>query len=294
MIFQSPQNPNAHLTVKERENVSFPTRLLHESGLLVGKLLDFGCGLGKDIAFLKSKNYEVEGYDPYYLPAYPTEKFDTIICHYVLNVLLPEEQSYVLMCVSELLKPTGKAYFAVRRDIKKNGFVYNPKREISVYQCNALLPYKSIHKAEHCEIYEYQHFNQIGKETDCIFCAPSQASALVSEMATVYSVYDNFPVSEGHILVIPKRHSENYFEHNFREQMAIWIMVNRVKNLLTQRFKPDGFNVGFNVNKAGGQTIFHTHIHVIPRYANDVLNPKGGIRNVIAEKGDHSKILKIY
>ncbi len=289
MIFQSPQNLNAHLTVKERERVSFPTRLLHESGLLVGKLLDFGCGLGKDIEFLKQQGYEVEGYDPHYLPAYPTAKFDTIICNYVLNVLLPEEQSYVLMCISELLKPTGKAYFAVRRDIKKNGFVYNPKRDITVYQCNAILPYKSIHKAEHCEIYEYQHFNQVGKENDCVFCAPSQASSLVSEMATVYSVFDNFPVSEGHTLVIPKKHSENYFELTLREQMALWLMVNRAKNLLTQRYKPDGFNVGFNVNKAGGQTIFHTHIHVIPRYTNDVLNPKGGIRNVIAEKGDYTK-----
>lgn len=289
MIFQSPKNPNAHLTVKERESVSFPTRLLHESGLLKGKLLDFGCGLGKDVEFLKTKNYRIQGYDPHYLPAYPTEKFDTIFCNYVLNVLMPEEQSYVLMCISELLKPSGKAYFAVRRDTKKSGFIYNPKRNITVYQSVVKLPFKSIVLTEHCEIYEYQHFNQINKEVDCIFCSPSQECILLSEMATVYSIYDNYPISEGHTLIIPKKHSNNYFELTLREQTAIWMMVNRVKELLTNRFKPDGFNVGFNVNKAGGQTIFHTHIHVIPRYTNDVLHPEGGIRNVIPEKANYFK-----
>ena len=79
----------------------------------IGKVLDFGCGIGKDVELLKHKGFDILGYDPFYFPELPKEKFDTILCFYVLNVLLPEEQAAVLMNVSSLLKPTGKAYFAV-------------------------------------------------------------------------------------------------------------------------------------------------------------------------------------
>jgi len=69
-----------------------------------------------------TKGYNVTGYDPHYAPDQPKGKFDTIVCLYVLNVLLPKEQEYVLMSISELLLPEGSAYFAVRRDIQRDGF----------------------------------------------------------------------------------------------------------------------------------------------------------------------------
>jgi ATP adenylyltransferase len=75
-------------------------------------------------------------------------RFDTILCHYVLNVLLPEEQVYVLMAVSELLKPTDKAYFTVRQDIKQADFRTHIKHGQRVYQCNVVLPFKSIIRTE--------------------------------------------------------------------------------------------------------------------------------------------------
>lgn len=284
-------NPYSHLTAKERDGVSFPTRWLTKNNLIQQKTLDFGCGFGKDVEFLNSINIDTIGYDKFYFPDYPTEKYDTIICNYVLNVLLPEEQSEVIMSVSELLNPLGKAYFTVRRDVTFKGFRTHKIHQKKTYQCNVVLPFKSIFKNEYCEIYEYQHYNQIYKESECIFCKTDAAYTLVSELATIYSIYDKYPVSEGHTLVIPKRHSNTYFDLQLKEQIALWIMVNRVKKILTQKFKPDGFNVGFNVSESGGQTIFHTHIHVIPRYKNDVPNPKGGIRNVIPEKADYTKLL---
>jgi diadenosine tetraphosphate (Ap4A) HIT family hydrolase len=64
-------------------------------------------------------------------------------------------------------------------------------------------------------------------------------------------------------------------------------MVERVKTILETKYKPDGFNIGFNMNEAAGQTVFHTHIHIIPRYKGDVENPRGGIRNVIPGMGDY-------
>ncbi|HMT36224.1 MAG TPA: methyltransferase domain-containing protein, partial [Chitinophagaceae bacterium] len=109
-------NPNnySHFTAKERDSLSFPAKIIRNNNLLNGDILDFGCGFGSDIEFLKLHGFTIEGYDPHYQPVYPTKKYDTILCLYVLNVLLPEEQAEVIMNISSLLKPTGKAYFAVR------------------------------------------------------------------------------------------------------------------------------------------------------------------------------------
>ena len=169
MIFQSSKNPNSHQTVKERIKPSLPVKVLLERNLIQGRVLDFGCGLGMDLKHLNKIGFETIGYDPYYQPGYPEGKFDTIICFYVLNVLLPIEQSHVLMAISELLKPGGRAFYAVRRDVRRNGFRYNPKRECNVYQCNVTLNFKSIFRTKYCEMYEYQHFNQIKKIMDVCF-----------------------------------------------------------------------------------------------------------------------------
>ena len=109
---------NPHLTAKERTTLSFPTRWLMQNNLLKGEILDFGCGFGFDTDELQKAGFNIVGYDNYYRPEYPTKRFDTIICNYVLNVLEPKDQAQVLMKVSELLKPTGTAYFTVRRDLK--------------------------------------------------------------------------------------------------------------------------------------------------------------------------------
>ena len=280
-------NPNSHLTAKEREKVSFPTRKLYNMGVIKGDVLDFGSGYGKDAEFLQSKDLSCTNYDPHYAPDYPDQKFDTILCQYVLNVLLPEEQAEVLMSVSELLKPTGKAYFTVRRDLKTFGYRTHYVHKVKTYQCNVNLPYKSFFKNDFCEIYEYQHFTQVDNGKKGIFENPAPDTELISELATVYSIYDIFPVSKGHALVIPKRKSANYFKMTDKEKTACRIMVERVKDILEKKYRPDGFNIGFNMNEAAGQTVYHTHIHIIPRYKGDVENPRGGIRNVIPGMGDY-------
>ncbi|RMG31033.1 MAG: class I SAM-dependent methyltransferase [Methanobacteriota archaeon] len=234
MIFRSPQNPNSHLTIKQRRYPSFPTKQLFLKGLIKGRVLDFGSGLGVDVRFLKQKGFDVTGFDPYYQPEYPRGKFDTILCNYVLNILLPEEQSHVLMAVSELLKPEGRAYFTVRRDIRRSGFRYNPKHRCKTYQCNVVLPYKSILKTEHCEIYEYRHFNQINHTegvNDCLFCSPTPKNDLFTESATAYTLRLQNKEGITSFAVIPKRHTEDFFKLPLKEQIACWIMLNRVKAL---------------------------------------------------------------
>jgi ATP adenylyltransferase len=279
-------NPNSHLTAKERDKLSYPARLLFDKGLLKGKILDFGCGFGKDVEILQSKGLDIQGYDRHYFPTYPQEKFDTIICFYVLNVLMLEEQTNVLLEISKLLNPGGKAYFAVRRDVKKSGFRIHKIHHKPTFQCNVILPFVSIFQNDSCEIYEFQHINQlIHKEgNSCIFCSPSKEMELIAESASVYVIYDKYPVGKGHALIIPKRHVENYFDLSLREQAALFFVLNHIKIHLQNLFKPDGFNVGINIGEKAGQTIPHVHIHLIPRYSGDVDNPEGGVRGVIPEK----------
>ena len=282
-------NPNSHLTAIERTSLSYPARILLNQKKIVGKVLDFGCGIGKDVELLQQKGLDIVGYDPFYFPEFPTKKFDTILCFYVLNVLLPEEQAEVLMNVSHLLKPNGNAYFAVRRDIHYEGFRIHKVHKKVTYQCLIKLAYLSIYKNENCEIYEYEHYTTLNKgNTDLSpFLIGDETRELIVETATVFSFYDKFPVSKGHSLIVPKRLVSNYFDLTLKEQTACWIVANKVKTILQEKYNPDGFNVGININEDAGQTILHSHIHIIPRYKGDVENPRGGIRGVIADKKEY-------
>lgn len=283
------QNSYSHLTAKERERLSFPTKFLLNKNLLTGDVLDFGCGFGKDVVLLKAKGINITGYDKHYYPKYPAKKFDTITCIYVLNVLLPEEQAIVLMELSQLVKPTGKVFIAVRRDLQFEGFRIHKLHQKKTYQCNVVLNSKSIFRNESCEIYEYRHYNQIKRKDniECPFCNPDSERELIVETATAYSVFDKFPVSNGHALIIPKKHCSDYFDLTFKEQSACVFMLNTVKQIIEKRYNPDGFNVGINIYEAAGQTIPHVHIHLIPRYKGDVLEPRGGVRGVIPEKKNY-------
>ena len=121
--------------------------------------------------------------------------------------------------------------------------------------------------------------------SECPFCQPDREIILSSELSICF--YDKFPVSKGHMLVIPKRHVPDYFKLNELEKSDIWQLVEQAKIFLQENFKPDGFNIGFNSGTAAGQTVFHVHIHIIPRYAGDVEDPTGGVRNVIPGKGKY-------
>jgi diadenosine tetraphosphate (Ap4A) HIT family hydrolase len=241
-------------------------------------------GMSKLMNFATVLN--IEGYDKYHFPEYPSKKFDTIICFYVLNVLLPEEQATILMELSQLVKPTGKVYIAVRRDLQYEGFRTHKIHQKKTHQCNVILNSKSFFKNENCEIYEYQHYNQLKRKEspDCPFCNPDSDRDLIVESATAFSIYDKYPVSAGHALIISKKHCANYFDLTFKEQAACMFMLNRVKEIVSAKFNPDGFNVGINVSEVAGQTVTHVHIHLIPRYNGDVAEPRGGVRGVIPNK----------
>ena len=99
-----------------------------------------------------------------------------------------------------------------------------------------------------------------------------------------FVIYDGFPVSEGHCIIIPHRVYSNYFESTEDEVIGLQKLVVGTKKLLDKKYKPDGYNVGINCGEDGGQTVPHVHIHLIPRYKGDVEDPRGGVRGVIPSR----------
>ncbi|OLO39397.1 diadenosine tetraphosphate hydrolase [Alkalihalophilus pseudofirmus] len=116
---------------------------------------------------------------------------------------------------------------------------------------------------------------------DCPFCK-SENILLANELA--FAIFDKYPVNQGHILVIPKRHVSDFFDTTSAEREAINELLEDGRVLLEEKFQPDGYNIGINCGETAGQTIFHVHVHLIPRYDGDMDNPRGGVRGVIPEK----------
>lgn len=95
---------------------------------------------------------------------------------------------------------------------------------------------------------------------------------------------DAYPVSPGHSLVVPRRHEASLLELTAEEQALLWRTATVVGARLLKELGADGLNVGINVGAAAGQTVGHVHVHLIPRFAGDVADPRGGIRWVVPEK----------
>src|SRR4051794_37819348 len=119
----------------------------------------------------------------------------------------------------------------------------------------------------------------------CIFCSLNREILAESRLSIAF--FDGFPVSNGHALVVPRRHIVTIWDMSEEEYVDAFSLVRRVKSLLSERLSPDGFNVGVNSGEAAGQSVWHAHIHVIPRYKGDVPAPRGGGRNVIPGKGHY-------
>lgn len=132
-----------------------------------------------------------------------------------------------------------------------------------------------------------------GTMKECRFCSPEyQKDKNILDNEHFFSIFDENPVTRGHALVIPKRHVPSFFELNVEEINAAFNLLKECKELLDKKFNPQGYNIGINEGKAAGQTLFHLHLHLIPRYSGDVPDPTGGVRHVIPEKGNYLKARK--
>lgn len=117
------------------------------------------------------------------------------------------------------------------------------------------------------------------KNHDCKWCR-EPAGDVLAENDSFIAVFDGYPVNRGHTLIISKRHVADLFGLDKREFADLHSMLGEVKQLVDAEFHPAGYNIGANCGEAAGQTVFHFHLHVIPRYPNDVPNPRGGVRNL--------------
>ena len=120
----------------------------------------------------------------------------------------------------------------------------------------------------------------------CLFCRPS---GVVRHNALAYCTRDTYPVSPGHSLIMPYRHCASFFDLTAEEVAACMALAAEEQKVLDEEFSPDGYNIGVNVNTAAGQSIFHVHFHLIPRYTGDSERPQGGIRQVIPDKAAYTR-----
>ena len=120
---------------------------------------------------------------------------------------------------------------------------------------------------------------------DCIFCN-MESSRKIDENDLFYVIRDGFPVTSLHTLIIPKRHVETYFGLTEAEVLSMNILINKHKELIEKEDTTvTGFNIGMNCGEDAGQTVFHCHVHLIPRRKGDMDEPKGGVRHIIPDKG---------
>ena len=127
--------------------------------------------------------------------------------------------------------------------------------------------------------------NEVNYMSDCISAAPMNLGVFIrNDLA--YGLWDGFPVTDLHALVIPQRHASDYFDLTKDELMGCDALLREMREMLIRRDASiAGFNIGANVGLAAGQTVFHCHLHLIPRRTGDVENPRGGVRHIIPSKG---------
>ena len=124
-------------------------------------------------------------------------------------------------------------------------------------------------------------------DNNCPFCKVESEREIIASSPLSVAFFDGFPVSPGHALIIPKRHVASFFDLSQEERLDLLNLADSVKQIVEERCHPDGYNIGINVGEAAGQSIFHVHMHLIPRYQGDVPNPRGGVRGVIPTKQNY-------
>lgn len=164
----------------------------------------------------------------------------------------------------------------------KGGFdrkIYTPY--IDIEESNPEIDYYLVRSQQYPEMKGHCH------RPDCLFCQISGGKTEVELFANFthcYVIKDKFPVSEGHLLIIPHEHTENWFTASEEIRQDMMRALHLMKERLDLEYGPDGYNIGANCGEAAGQTVMHLHMHIIPRYLGDMADPKGGVRGVIPSK----------
>ena len=203
------------------------------------------------------------------------------------EIELIEELADVLEVIYALSKASGiplEQIEQTRLDKRKakgsfDKKIYNPY--IDIEEGNPLIEYY-LKNATH-----YPLMETVTHKSDCLFCQFARHEREVKffeEFTHCYAIKDEYPVSKGHILIIPKEHTENWFTAREEVRLDMMKALHHVKSRLDLEYSPHGYNVGANCGEVAGQSVMHLHLHLIPRYEGDMENPKGGVRGVIPSK----------
>lgn len=120
---------------------------------------------------------------------------------------------------------------------------------------------------------------------NCVFCKNYQDGNYVIENDTAIAFPDKYPVTDGHHLLVPKRHVNDWFLLTMIEKRDIEFLLQNIREkIMSHDATVTGFNIGMNCGISAGQTIMHAHVHVIPRRDGDVPDPSGGMRGAIPHK----------
>ena len=123
----------------------------------------------------------------------------------------------------------------------------------------------------------------------CLFCDRNNKKEhkIILENDFCYARWDNFPVSKGHLEVVPKLHISSFFDIGDEQLIQLFALIKKTKAMVQKKYNPNGYNLGINEGEAAGRTVHHLHIHLIPRYKGDIKNPNGGVRNIIPGMGKY-------
>lgn len=134
---------------------------------------------------------------------------------------------------------------------------------------------------------QYPEIDSKAYQSDCLFCQIARQERKVEVFAKFehcFVIKDQYPVSNGHILIIPHEHTENWFTAKEEVRLDIMKALRLMKERLDIEYNPHGYNMGANCGEVAGQSVMHLHLHLIPRYRGDMEDPKGGVRGVIPSK----------
>jgi diadenosine tetraphosphate (Ap4A) HIT family hydrolase/predicted house-cleaning noncanonical NTP pyrophosphatase (MazG superfamily) len=200
---------------------------------------------------------------------------------------LAEELADILEVVQSIANATGLTMQQIEQKrlekrVTKGGF------DRKIYSHSVAIEENNPVIAQYLEkSHQYPEINGSEHNPDCLFCQivrQERAVKVLAKFRHCYAIKDQFPVSNGHVLIIPNEHTENWFTAREEVRLDIIQALHYIKELLDKEYKPQGYNIGANCGDAAGQTVMHLHVHLIPRYQGDMEDPRGGVRGVIPSK----------
>lgn len=285
------------------------------------KILDAGCGSGRDLSYFKQCGFSAIGLDASIeMVKLASKHVGQEILHLQFDEMTFQETFDGIWCSASLLHVPScqieSVFNKIYRALKPNGvwflsFKFGEfegfleERYFNHFTKERLS--SELEKLENVEILEIAEENSYEADrnskwihcfvrknhpalNNCIFCYKQRwisSQSFIEENEQAYAIFDSHPVNPGHILIISKSHYLDWFDAPRDIQVDMISLLEKMKVFLDKKYTPDGFNVGFNCGKFAGQTIPHLHIHLIPRYKGDCPTPEGGVRAVIYDRKNY-------